>query len=398
MVRPIIGPFSPTRARPRSTTTDSRRLLRHPKQQRLDHRAGLAELAARAVAAAVVEIRRAGWGTCWWRSCRHRPRRRWLLAQPVRYLGPDVSRPMLEVFRRHTAGAPLAQADAALPWPLPDGAAARLRLARPPPAAGRARGRGAFPGRGRRCLRRGWVERPPESVKGRLAREMRRRLRERVTLPDRREASAPGTLPRPRRRELPRTVAAAWPACHSPRRASPTGGGRTGSGASPATRRPGGGAARAGAWAAAAYGGLDADQAVQEEYVLEGVRLDERRRWPPSRSRRPDGPPPAAGGALAVYLDYLLFGGLLALAVWALGPLRGGHARAACRQDATLRRRRDRPGPLRRWSTGNASSRSSSGLSCSFRPARRVPRCRRCPSGCCKRRPGGPSSSASWRS
>ncbi len=203
---------------------------------------------------------------------------RWLLEQPVRYLGLDVSRPMLEVFRRRLpGGAPLVQADAARPWPLPDGAARAvfgsraLHLLPEEHVVGELFRVG---GAGAACVV-GWVERPPESVKGRLAREMRRRLRERGYAP--RSAGGKRLLEALRARgarELPRTVAASWPAFHSPRRALADWRSKDGLGGivlPPGVQEEV--LRELEDWAAAEYGGLDADQAVEEEYVLEGVRL-----------------------------------------------------------------------------------------------------------------------------
>jgi len=189
-----------------------------------DRRAGLSAETGRAAAAAVVALAGArpgdlllevGAGTGLVG--------RWLLEQPVRYLGLDVSRPMLEAFRRRrAAGAPLVQADAARPWPLPDGAARAVfgsRALHLLPEEHVVAELFRVGGAGAACVV-GWVERPPESVKARLAREMRRRLRERGYAP--RSTGSKRLLEALRARgarELPRTVVASWPTCHSPRRA-----------------------------------------------------------------------------------------------------------------------------------------------------------------------------------
>lgn len=244
-----------------------------------DRRAGLAEETARAVAAAVVEVSGAGRGELLVEiGAGTGLVGRWLLEQPVRYLGLDVSRPMLEVFRRRLpAGAPLAQADAARPWPLPDGAARAvfgsraLHLLPEEHVVGELLRVG---GAGAACVV-GWVERPPESVKGRLAREMRRRLRERGYAP--RSAGGRRFLEALRARgarELPRTVAAAWPAFHSPRRALADWRSKDGLGGivlPPGVQEEV--LRELEEWAVAELGGLDAEHEVEESYVLEGARL-----------------------------------------------------------------------------------------------------------------------------
>lgn len=244
-----------------------------------DLRAGLSAETGRAAAAAVVALAAArpgdlllevGAGTGLVG--------RWLLEQPVRYLGLDVSRPMLEVFRRRlSAGAPLAQADAALPWPLPDGAARAvfgsraLHLLSVEHVVAELHRVGAA---GAACVV-GRVERPPESIKARLAREMRRRLRARGFAP--RSAGGRPLLDACLARgahELPRTVVARWPAAHSPRRALADWRRKEGLGGivlPPGLQEEV--LRELEAWAAAEYGGLDAELEVEEGYVLEGVRL-----------------------------------------------------------------------------------------------------------------------------
>ena len=243
-----------------------------------DLRAGLTDETGRAAAAAVVALAGArpgdlllevGAGTGLVG--------RWLLEHPVRYLGLDVSRPMLEAFHHRRAGAPLIQADAARPWPLPDGAARAvfgsraLHLLLEEHVVGELFRVG---GAGAACVV-GWVERPPESVKGRFAREMRRRLRERGYAP--RSAGGRRLLEALRARgarELPRTVAASWPAFHSPRRALADWRSKDGLGGivlPPGVQEEV--LRELEEWAAAELGGLDAEHEVEESYVLEGARL-----------------------------------------------------------------------------------------------------------------------------
>jgi SAM-dependent methyltransferase len=202
---------------------------------------------------------------------------RWLLEQPVRYLGLDLSRPMLEVFRHRAAGASLAQADAARPWPLPDGAVRAVFGSRalhllPAEHVMDEVFRVAAPGAA--CVV-GRVQRPPESVKARLSREMRRRLRARGFAP--RSAGGRGLLEAALARgarELPRTVAASWPAVHSPRRALADWRSKEGLGGivlPPGVQEEV--LRELEEWAVAELGGLDAERAAEESYVLEGARL-----------------------------------------------------------------------------------------------------------------------------
>jgi ubiquinone/menaquinone biosynthesis C-methylase UbiE len=150
---------------------------------------------------------------------------RWLLEQPVRYAAVDLSRGMLEVFRHRLNGEPalLVQADAAVAWPLADRSVRAVFSSRaihllPLPTVVSEMQRIAAPG-GAACLV-GWVERRPESVKARMSREMRRRLRER-SFPARSSGSrrfveacvAQGAEP------LERVEVSRWPARHSPRHA-----------------------------------------------------------------------------------------------------------------------------------------------------------------------------------
>ena len=251
-----------------------------------ERRVGLPEAACRAAAASALELGGV------------RPREllveigagtgligRRFLEYPVRYLGVDLSRGMLEVFRRRAAplgaGAPsraaLVQADAGSPWPLPDGAARAVFSSRaihllPPEAVAEEVFRvGAADGAA--CVL-GWVERRPESVKARMSREMQRRVRARGFHP--RAAGGRGVIEACRRRgaeELPRTVAARWPARHTPRQALDDWRSKEGLGG---TVLPPGVQEEVlnelEAWAAEVFGGLDAAMETEESYVLEGVR------------------------------------------------------------------------------------------------------------------------------
>ncbi|HEV3073650.1 MAG TPA: class I SAM-dependent methyltransferase, partial [Thermoanaerobaculia bacterium] len=174
-----------------------------------DRRVGLPESDCRAIAAAVIALAGAGKGDRVLEiGAGTGMIGRWFLDHPVRYVGLDRSRGMLEVFRRRPrAGrAWLVQADGACSWPLPGGAARVifssramhllplahvvdevLRVAGPAPtaASGASRGQGGHgaPSAGGGVCLLGWVERDPESVKARMSREMQRLVRERGFTP-----------------------------------------------------------------------------------------------------------------------------------------------------------------------------------------------------------------------
>jgi SAM-dependent methyltransferase len=267
-----------------------------------DRRVGLPEGDCRAIAAAVIALAGAGEGarvleigagTGMIGS--------WFLEHPVRYVGLDRSRGMLEVFRRRPGAgrAGLVQADGARSWPLPAGSARvifssramhllplahvvdevfRVAGSAPPPASRGSRGGGGGHGDpnagGGVCLL-GWVERDPESVKARMSREMQRLVRERSFTP--RTAGSRRFLAACRERgaaELPRTAVARWPARHSPRQSLDSWRGKLGLGG--VVLPPGVQESvldELEAWARRTFGDLDAESPAEETYVLEGVRL-----------------------------------------------------------------------------------------------------------------------------
>jgi hypothetical protein len=262
-----------------------------------DRRVGLPESDCRAIAAAVLALAGArpgdrlleiGAGTGMIG--------RWFLEHPVRYVGLDLSRGMLEVFRRRpgTARAGLVQADGARPWPLPAGSARVVfssraihllplthvvgEVFRVAAGAGDAPGPGGAAGKeaaGGGAFLLGWVERPPKSVKARMSREMQRLVRERGFTP--RTAGSRAFLAACRGRgaaELPRTAVARWPALHTPRQSLDSWCSKPGLGG---MVLPNGVQEslldELEAWAARTFGGLDAAWPAEETYVLEGVRL-----------------------------------------------------------------------------------------------------------------------------
>src|SRR5579864_5307044 len=250
---------------------------------RFDRRAGLPESGCRAIAAAVIALAGAGEGDRVLEiGAGTGMIGRWFLDHPVRYVGLDRSRGMLEVFRRRPGAgrAGLVQADGARSWPLPAGSARvifssramhllplahvvdevlRVAGAPPPPAS---------------CLL-GWVERDPESVKARMSREMQRLVRERGFTP--RSAGSRRFLAACRERgaaELPRTAVARWPARHSPRQSLDSWRGKLGLGG--LVLPPGVQESvldELEAWARRTFGDLDAESSAEETYVLDGVRL-----------------------------------------------------------------------------------------------------------------------------
>jgi SAM-dependent methyltransferase len=221
----------------------------------------------------------------------------WFLAHPVRYLGLDLSRGMLEVFR-HRPGTRrpwLAQADGARPWPFPDGSMRAVFSSRaihllPLEHVVDELFRVGAPG-GSACLL-GRVERPPESVKARLAREMQRRLRE-LGFQPRGGAGGRRLLEACRERggrALARAAVVRRPVLHTPRQSLDQWASKPGLGG---VALPPGvqdevlrGLA---AWAVETFGDLDAAQESEETYVLEGVRL-------PGRSGRGEGGGEGEGG------------------------------------------------------------------------------------------------------
>lgn len=208
---------------------------------------------------------------------------RWFQDHPVRYAGLDLSRGMLEIFRRRVPRSPaprLVQADGARPWPFPDGSVRVVFSSRaihllPLEHVVEELFRVGQPGA---ALVLGWVERQPESVKARMSREMQRRLRERGF--PARSAGSRRVLQACRERgatDLPKTVVARWPARHTARQSLVDWRSKEGLG---------GIVLPAGVqeevlneleiWAAEAFGGLDAALETEDAYVLKGVRLFER--------------------------------------------------------------------------------------------------------------------------
>jgi SAM-dependent methyltransferase len=201
---------------------------------------------------------------------------RWFLEHPVRYAGLDLSRGMLEVFRRRAPGAPLVQADGSRTWPLPDGSVRAIFSSRAIHLLPREHVIGeALRVAPRGTLVIGRVERQPESVKARLAREMRGRLRDLGFSP--RDAGSRRLLQAlldEGARNLERTEVVRWPARQTPREALDQWRGKEGLGGivlPPGVQED----VLRGleAWALETFGGLDLLQNTEEAYVLDSVRL-----------------------------------------------------------------------------------------------------------------------------
>ena len=221
-----------------------------------------------------------------------------LARQAARYLGLDLSRPLLSVFSSKLLAVPLAVADCEQPWPLPDGSVRAIvasRVAhrlRPEPVTGEAM-RVLRPGG---MLLIGQIQRDPASLMEQLRAERRRiasggrgggqeRRREARSLIESLVAAGAS--------ELSPSVAARWERRRSPREIiSGWEGLERGSGAG---ERRGGTGGRSGrrrqefvelddeqrtsvlralrAWAEAAFGDLDRPVTIAEWYELRGVVL-----------------------------------------------------------------------------------------------------------------------------
>ncbi len=242
-----------------------------------DRRVGLPEADCRAVAAAVLGLGQAGpGGLAVEVGAGTGMIGRWFLDHPVRYAGLDVSRGMLEVFRRRSPRAPLVQADGTKTWPLPDASVSVIFSSRAIHLLPREHVVGeALRVAPRGALVIGRVERQPESVKARLAREMRRRLRDRGFSP--RDAGSRRLLQALHEegaRDLGRTEVVRWPARQTPREALDQWRGKDGLGGivlPPGIQEEV--LRELEAWSLETFGSLDLLQNTEEAYVLDSVRL-----------------------------------------------------------------------------------------------------------------------------
>jgi ubiquinone/menaquinone biosynthesis C-methylase UbiE len=245
-----------------------------------DRRVGLPEGDCRAIAAAVLALSGARCGDALVEiGAGTGMIGRWLLESPVRSVGLDLSRGMLEVFRHRpgAARARLVQADGARPWPFPSGSIRAVFSSRaihllPLDHVVNELFRVTAPAGV--CLL-GWIERRPESVKARMSREMQRRLRERGFAP--RSAGSRRLLEACRERgarELARVTVVRWPVSHTPAQSLEQWGGKVGLGGLVLPPGVQGEVLRELAtWAMDEFGALDAAHESEEAYVLDGVRL-----------------------------------------------------------------------------------------------------------------------------
>lgn len=253
-----------------------------------DRRVGLPEMDCRGIAAAVLSL--AGIGAGKWGAGKRVIEigagtgmiGRWFLDHPVRYAGLDLSRGMLEVFRRRAPGAPLVQADGARRWPFPDGSVRTVFSSRaihllPLDHVVKELYRTGQPGA---ALVLGWVEREPESVKARMSREMQRRLRERGF--PARSAGSRRVLQACRERgaaDLPKTAVVRWSARHTARQSLDDWRSKEGLGG--IVLPPGVQEEilnELETWAVETFGGLDTARETEDAYVLEGVRLSQEKK------------------------------------------------------------------------------------------------------------------------
>jgi ubiquinone/menaquinone biosynthesis C-methylase UbiE len=206
------------------------------------------------------------------------------IGAPARYLGFDLSGGMLKEFAHHKkasgADGVLIQADANLRWPVADGAARAifgsrvLHLLNPEHVAAEAQ-RVASPKGATLII--GRVERQPDSVRARMAREMNERLRQRGLEARRGE-------PRDRRlieaccrhgaQPLPSIPVATWQASSSPRQSLASWRSIEKLGGHPfAAELRDEVLAELEVWATDVFGGLDEPVASTETYVLRALRM-----------------------------------------------------------------------------------------------------------------------------
>lgn len=255
-----------------------------------DRRAGLPPGVGERIAAALAELTPAGSGVLVDLGAGTGQVGRHLLGGRTRYLGIDLSGPMLAVFRRRLAdagaaarGAALLRADAAAGWPLAAGRAKLVFVSRaahllPPSVLIAETLRVASP-RGALFVL-GGVETDPGSLRAVLRREMRRLLAERGVRArragDARRALADGLAERGGE-VLPPVTAAAWPVVHRAAdalagwRAKPGLGGHA---VTPAVQEAV--LARLEAWARDRWGSLEVEEEATERYRLAAVRLPQR--------------------------------------------------------------------------------------------------------------------------
>lgn len=203
-----------------------------------------------------------------------------------RYVGIDVSGPMLAVFRRHLAAAPaatLVRADAAATWPLAGGGAKLVFVSRaahllPPEVLVGETLRVARPAGALFVL--GGVESEPESLRAVLRRQMRRLLAEHgfeARRADSARRGLAGALTERGGEVLPEVTAASWPVVHRAGDALAAWRAKSGLGGRavpPAVQEEVLG--RLESWVRERYGSLEVEREATERYRLAAVRLPQR--------------------------------------------------------------------------------------------------------------------------
>ena len=271
-----------------------------------DLRAGLPPEVARRVAAAVVALAPAGGGVlldvgAGTGQIGEHLAGAWAARGRRRYLGIDLSGPMLAVFRRKLgaagAGAALVRADGGVRWPVAGGTVRVLFMSRaahllPPEVLVEEALRVASP-RGAVVVF-GCARSRPDSLRAVLRREMRRLLAEHGGVEPRRAVAAQRTIADALARRggevLPVVTAASWAVVHHARhslaawRAKPGLGGRV---VTPEVQE--GVLRRLEEWIRQRYGSLDVAGDATERYELAAIRL-------PKVSERNPGGTSRAGG------------------------------------------------------------------------------------------------------
>lgn len=263
-----------------------------------DRRAGLPDFAVRRIAAAVAELAPAGGGLlldvgAGTGLIGEHLAHEWGRRRGARYLGVDLSGPMLAVFRRRLGGPPggaaLLRADAGVRWPVADGSVRLIFLSRAahllPPAVLVAEAV-RVASRGGAVVVFGCARTPPDSLRAVVRRRMRRLLAEHAGVEPRRAKAALGDLADAlvgRGGEvLPVVTAASWPVVHRARdsvaawRAKQGLGGRT---LAPEVQEEV--LCRLEEWIRRRYGGLDVTGDAVERYELAAIR------WPRVVERNP---------------------------------------------------------------------------------------------------------------
>ena len=247
-----------------------------------DLRAGLPASVARRVAAALVELAPTGSGVILDLGAGTGQIGEHLVRGGARYLGIDVSGPMLAVFRRKLgAGGSLVRADAGAPWPIADGKVELVFFSRaahllPPAVLVEETLRVATPEGALAVF--GGVKSEPDSLRAVLRREMRRLLAEHGVEARRASDSQgrlAGALAERGGEVLPVRTAASWPVVHRAGDALAAWRAKSGLGGRAVTPEVQDSVLRRlEDWIRERYGSLDAARDATERYELVVVRLE----------------------------------------------------------------------------------------------------------------------------